>query len=395
MRFVSALPVVVAFLVPQNAQTRPTFTGLEELRLDAEQEDLSAVSRVLVNGANHFFVLQHQDFNIVGYTADGKRIFVAGRKGGGPAEFGDLSVGAAGFVHDTLWVYDQSLRRFSFVAPNGRITRTVPLPGRLHDPDRKSALGKRILLHFRPTAMLASGDIIGETRYGVASRKAPTTKQAPSTTVVQRVDRDGAIRQTLAELPADESSVGVQNDKGSLGTSVPFLVPPLRAYAPAGGDVVIVTKSSFSGPLNTITLVRISASGDTAFSRSLRLPALPVSKSSADSAISARIRSLGSPWGAELKRDLERAMRERIPVYYPTVVSVIMGADNTVWIELRRTGATTPWLILDESGNEIGVVGIAATARLARATKTHFVTIESDSSGSQSIARYRLVAARK
>ena len=110
----------------------PRATLVEELRLDAQAEDFSAVSFIYVGPDGRMAIPLRQDRQIRIYDAAGERIGAVGREGEGPGEFS--FVGRVGFIGDTLWANDRQLGRVTFFAPDGAVLRTWSPEEVLLDP---------------------------------------------------------------------------------------------------------------------------------------------------------------------------------------------------------------------------------------------------------------------
>lgn len=66
-----------------------------------------------------------------------------------------------GWVIDTLWVFDIAERRVTFVAPDGRVLRTVSLPASVTRGAAFSGTTRK-LFHFTSLAIHADGSMFGE-----------------------------------------------------------------------------------------------------------------------------------------------------------------------------------------------------------------------------------------
>src|SRR5690606_8416264 len=85
-----------------QSMSPPQVTLREDLRLDANAEDFSAVTRVSIGPRGQIAIPLYRDLHVRLYDADGRRIATVGRRGSGPGEFGSLT--ALGWIRDTLWV---------------------------------------------------------------------------------------------------------------------------------------------------------------------------------------------------------------------------------------------------------------------------------------------------
>jgi hypothetical protein len=132
---------------------------VEELRLDADIEDFSLVSRVLVGPSGELLIPLPQDGQVRFYDAQGRRTAEVGRKGSGPGEFQLL--GSIGWLADTTWVHDpRNNERITLLSSEGAVllTRSVPEPLVLNSQVGTPELSAR---SFSPSALLPDGRMVG------------------------------------------------------------------------------------------------------------------------------------------------------------------------------------------------------------------------------------------
>src|SRR5690242_2066768 len=106
--FVVAL---LAFAFSAGAQAPPRRQIIEDLRLDGATEDFPAIDRVRIGPHGQIVVWISADQNARIYDSTGRKIASFGRKGGGPGE--SRVVNAMGFKADTLWMFDNGLKRLT------------------------------------------------------------------------------------------------------------------------------------------------------------------------------------------------------------------------------------------------------------------------------------------
>ena len=96
-----------------------------DLYIDAARADLTRTTQILVGRNGDMIMRQMDDGHIRIFDAQGNP-FTFGRRGIGPNEFSNLR--EAGFVGDTLWAADISLRRITFISPSRTTIRIADYP---------------------------------------------------------------------------------------------------------------------------------------------------------------------------------------------------------------------------------------------------------------------------
>jgi hypothetical protein len=121
-----AIGMVTAALTMQRAASpRELWTVRKENRIgsvDDPDQALTAPGAVFLAPNGMVYVTQPADLNIRGFDTTGHPVRTIGRSGEGPGEFRMLL--SAGFVGDTLYVADQTLRRLSMFTADGQFVRS-------------------------------------------------------------------------------------------------------------------------------------------------------------------------------------------------------------------------------------------------------------------------------
>jgi hypothetical protein len=149
----------------------------------------------------------------------------------------------------------------------------------------------------------------------------------------------------MAKMPRDEWL--------RYGIAPPFDPVPRRAVAVDGGRVAIVGTTVAGPGAGTYRVTVLRATGDTAFTRTYPFSPLPIPRDVAQRAQQSvqALTALYGQAGALAHPELNA------PPVYPPVRSVRLGADQTVWLNLRRTADEFVWVVLDSTGNVVGSVG--------------------------------------
>jgi hypothetical protein len=393
------------------AQSSPERKLVRELRLDATAEDFPALQTFFVGSDGRTAVPIYDDQQIRFYDALGKKSGVFGRKGSGPGEFRNLTQ-RAGWVGDTLWVYDNALRRITYVSPAASLVRSEILAPKLNAAMRSGAaepLGPEAILMFQPSAISSGGVVIGPAMIGVGESSGAMKTRS----VVMATTSDGGGHVVMAPLPINEDvSVTYRPGGGeaSFTAAVPFAFAPITEYSADGSRVAFLTATQArAGSSYTVTVLNLgrvsraslesqravskAAMVDTVFSRTYAVPALPIPRGVVDSALEtlraprADGRPRFPPGIADKLRELAGA---RAPQAYPPVTGLVLGLDQTTWVLLRKTAAGTPAIALDDRGTVVAQITVPLKSRMVQATRGRVWMLESDDDGLSSIVRYAL-----
>ena len=164
---------------PQSAD--PDWQLVEDLRLDANAENLSVIPEVVVGPQGEIIVPQPQDHRVRIYDSTGTQIAAVGRRGEGPGEFEHLA-----YVHlvgDTMVVYDGEMMRATHFLRDGTPARTEPL--RFWAPDFSPERPDTSFFGFVPAGIDDQGAGLG----GAYVRTNESSEM-----VMLRVLRDGTPR---------------------------------------------------------------------------------------------------------------------------------------------------------------------------------------------------------
>jgi len=343
----------------------------EDLRLDGNAEDFSAVGWVYVGPEGHIVVPEPQDSRVRIYDSTGSLVTMVGRSGEGPREFQHLS--SVFWAADTMVVWDAQLNRGTHLLTDGTLIRTEA--GRFFGRESRASGADSTYIRFIPIAVDAEGAKIGEAYLFFATGGSSEVGGA----VFLRVPRDGepSIVATLPDLDVDMVVVG------GLGNPVPFAFGVRVGIATDGGRFLFMTADqSTLEPTYNLTLVR--PADDTVFSRSYAYPGEPIPDSAVERGLAEMVPE------NELARRFRALARERAPVVYPPT-DVTLGLDGTIWVELRRTEGGTPVHVLSASGDPIGSLLLPARSSIQQASMTHLWVTEYDPLDLVSVVRYRVM----
>jgi hypothetical protein len=80
----------------------------------------------------------------------------------------------------------------------------------------------------------------------------------------------------------------------------------------------------------------------------------------------------------------------KLPANYPPLARVMLGRDDTVWLERFSISGDREWLMLDGQGSVAGRFTVPRSIVLAVASRDQVWAIETDDDGLQHIVRYRV-----
>ncbi len=346
---------------------------VEDLRLDANAEDFSAIGWLYVGPQHEIVVPEPQDARLRIYDSTGTLVTMVGRSGEGPGEF--QHVGSVFWAADTLVVFDTQLARATYLLSDGTLARTEA--GRFFRLGLGAPGADSTFMAFIPLAADDEGARLGE----ALQRTSTGGTSEPLRPVILRVSRDGepSIVATPPRWDDERWMVAVSG----LGNPVPFAFGVRAGIAPDGSRFLFMTADqSTLDPTYNLTLVR--PTHDTVFSRSYPYPGEPIPDSAMDRGIADMVPE------NDLARRFRALARERAPVVYPPA-GVTLGLDGTIWVELRRTGRGTPVHVLSETGDPIGSLLLPAQSRIRQATMTHLWVTEYDALDLASVVRYRVI----
>ncbi len=242
----------------------------------------------------------------------------AGAKGQGPGElspfvgFGNLRVGHVG---DSLWTYDDGLRRFTLFTPTLRLARTIPLP----PPDGRSAA------RYTALALIADGQML----------VAASDPGDPRRFALRVVREDGTPVREL-QLFRTDSSV-VMRTEGSGYVPVPYRTSFKRAISPSGARIAYVSFTPGSSGRGTLRVRHESVAGRALLERAYPVQSVALTRSMIDSAVGASPPARGTSAASSATQSL---VRQHVREVADPFSAGVLGDDGVLW--LRRASVTAP-----------------------------------------------------
>ncbi len=371
----AALTWVLA-LHPLPAQSRvATLLAKRELFISPDVADLSGVSNLSVGPHGEIAIGQPEDGTVLVFSASGAKR-VLGRAGEGPGEF--RQPGPVQWVGDTLVVPDQVLGRVTEFSDHGVLlgSRRMPVdfpPATAPDGSAVRLIDAFLQRVYRDGAYLARSQWRIRTSNG---------DQGHNLHGIVKLDENGKLQRIIVK---ESDDYPCEFGKGGHSIPIPFCEPETRAFADDGTWIVFaLAVGERIGNVRARVTV-IDSAGSTVFSRELPIPARPLPRRVADSALAFRISHTSHPENVPLYRAMK--LRE----YFPPLLGLLVGRDRSVWLELDTIGGGHLWWVLDATGRHVGTLRLPGSAILQVTDRDQIWTLEEDESGLQGVARYRIV----
>jgi hypothetical protein len=376
----TCLVTFAACVTPEGKDTLPELTITRDLRIDADSANLSPIGWLAVLSDGAIAIAQRQDGAVLYFSADGTRLGAFGRSGDGPGEF--RHVGAYGLLGDTLWVGDPTAARTTLIAPDRSLAGTSRWPSSLtFDPPLAGP--SPTFFWIRPVAVLADSVILTEPMLAAGSESLVWPGGTHPGDPIVLVRSDGTFERVVAWIPEDKCVARIVFEGGSGSTDIPLCAKPQRAIAADGSRIAFAIPGDETEG-GRYRLVMVGARGDTILSRQYSHTLEPIPRHLIDSVIARRLETAKQPeW-----RDAYRSMK--LPTAFPPFARLLVGRDETIWLESYTRAGDRAWQVLDARGDLIGRVTLPRAVHLHVAEASALWGIETDSDGLEHVVRYRV-----
>jgi hypothetical protein len=339
VRFATLLLIAFVSQRPLASQQLPQKVTQEVFRFGGanapEHYAFSAIPRLIVDKGGVIYARVAPDASVLVFSESGAFVRRIGRRGEGPGEF-QLADGH-GFVGDTLWVRNWPTPRISLFTRDGSHIATTRTP---YD------LGRAFASPAGLSGFLPGGRVYVNPPLviGVDTRiKLPLLLGSRQ---MQRAD-------TVALLP---------NPRGlfiaGIGTWSydPIPASPLVAISSHGSGIATVSWDDAEqsamvvrvvAPDGTLRWERRFSVSRTIIPRSMRDSLIAVASAKARSQIEAA-RRRGQPLSGSIETLVSRGLD--LPRHFPPARQVVLGLDDSVWIEQGPGLRGGTWLVLDSTG---------------------------------------------
>jgi hypothetical protein len=399
-----------------EAQVGGTAKLVVDQRIVAANEDLTEVRAAWLLPDNSIVLSQHKDSRVVVFDSSGARKYSLARAGAGPGEFGRWSAAGGssflGGVHgDTLWFYDEMLRRFTWFR-GSRVLRTTPLSSQYSTAStelaRRPLTTASTLLGIRPGAIARDGAILGVAEFGTIFRTGDDGHGRNIRRDIARTVPGSANVLSLMPLPPDSTMVHAAVSRDSLAgryMPVPFRSEPQLAFA-QDGSVFAMTTNLVENDGPQVELKLIGADGVLRYRRRWTITPVRVTTRMIDSAITAQReyskQSVAGDARAQaavtrmrskkpgIEEELESEARRRAPRFVERRITVCLTNDGFTWVNLPANGSTRQIEMLDSAGRTLLSGQIPANTRVISGSGSLVWTLGHDADDLPVLTRYRL-----
>jgi hypothetical protein len=207
-------------------------------------------------------------------------------------------------------------------------------------------------------------------------------------TLAVRITAAGLLKGRIAVLPRNLCSISFVTPHGQGATSIPFCAAPVLTDWDGSPLVACAVTATTGAPRYQLTL--FSETGDKRFDLSLPFTPVSVTQAARDSS-EARVAKMAKDFGADWAKS---APRLTPAPNYPPVRRLLVGRDQTVWVEERSTVPGHHWRIFDSRGNAVGSVDVPDDVAIKAADRNTIWCVVTDSDGLEGVARYHLERVR-
>jgi hypothetical protein len=378
-----AIAFIAALSVRAGAQAKaPQLRAVQDLRVDQTTPTPNRSAAFTVGPSGEMLVASGQLSGAIrGFDSTGKPLSWS-------VPFGnnrDLEirwVWRMGWTGNSLWVADPGFKQIALIDGSGKVTKSLEYPSWVRPAwaDRRKF---PVFAGLEPLALYADGSWL--VRPSNERSLVSTPEYDNSYSYLVRMSEGGSIEKVIARIRRG----GVPPDPRVRSTSqaiFPAFGLPVWDASTDGSRVVVVSTALTGADSATYRVTAIGARGDTVFSKQFPFVPVAMSKQSIDSVRMRYTRSLGDRASDAVREE----MMKRLPWAYRPIEGVLMGRDQTVWIELRSTAPEHLWLVLDTKGEAIGSVRLPSefVARVAERGRVWGFDREADRV--TALVRYRI-----
>ncbi|MEP6835769.1 MAG: hypothetical protein ABJB74_20445 [Gemmatimonas sp.] len=345
-----------------------------DFRINGATEELSKIQGILPQKTGDVVVLLEDGMFGRLYSDKGvlRKKFL--RSGSGPGEARSAFV--AGMIADTIWIYDDELRRYTLLKIDGTLLRSWPESPLSAWQDGSAE--RRLQLYARPVALLPKHVAIMQ--IGAASRL--TASGEVTTHPIVRTTWESVAGGVidLQRYVARPMELRTPNST-SYGWPQLFDPAPDFGVSPDGAHVVI-TDMKTPGREPFVYVTHVSIKGDTVLRAKVPFVPDPVTPGTIDSVVRAVTRR--RPEVAKLYR----AALFLAP-HWPPVLKVLVANDGTTWLQMHSTNERKRWTVVSPTGVVTMTVEVPKNVRLWRIDRGIWGT-ELDNDDVPSVVRYRI-----
>ena len=365
-----------------GAQAPRAFAAIRDLHIDAATADFSQAGTLLVSRSGAIIVIDDKDNIFRTFDGSGSTGTI-GRVGEGPGEFRNLR--NAGWIGDSLWTIDPSLKRISIFGPDRKFVRSFPEPSTIVPPNAAADSSEKVSEVY-VQAVLSDGSLRAIAGLRPTHRPSWAADIDSGYTLYVQISPTGILQRRIAVAPPNRCLVNFTMRGGSGGTHIPFCAE--RVSTDWNGSELVASADADSTSVNRpgYRVTVLAENGTVRFSRIYPLAPVPVSPAARDSSLAARTKAL-----ARFGPAFIQAMPKVVPARnWPPVRRILVGRDATVWVEERVASPGHLWRILDFKGTVLGTLALPENIALRAADLHAAWGYETDADGLQGLVRYHL-----
>jgi hypothetical protein len=386
-RAIAITPLTLAAAVALGAQVPPLMQATRDLTIDGKEAKLDRDTRVTVSASGTIAIANIMAAQLILVDRDMRRIQVMGHAGDKP---GDIStVQRLGWIGDSLWVVDASLRRVTVFAPDRSVARVAPFPLSAEGPPGTAVVNYGSG-HMAPiiVAVYPGGDLLldeislnGMLGHGMH---------------LLRESNGGEYRASMGVHTPPEGECQLPKDGFRFTVTRPFCRAPPPALAQNGRFIANVAFPPGNADSAQYVVTNVNARGDTIYHRSYPFSALPVTARELDSAVAHGVeqvnglRALEAVSDADVQSYTERVRSSASHIHAPILAPVLVGNDGTVWLELFTADSVRHWVELDPAGTPASTFTVPLNVHLLQAQHGTAWGQERLADSTVNIVRYRI-----
>jgi len=383
-----SLLVTTAFIAVVSARggaqaKTPQLRAVQDLRVDQTTPTPNRAAALAVGPSGELLIASGQPSGTIrGFDSTGKPLSWSVPFGNN-RDLEIRSVWRMGWVGNSLWVADPGFTQIALIDRAGKVTKSLEYPSWVRPAwaDRRKF---PVFVGLAPLAIYADGSWL--VRPAKERSLVSTPEYDNSYSYLLRISESGSIEKLIARVPRGGALPDPSVRNASQATFPAFAPLTVWDASTDGSRVVIVSTALTGADSAAYRVTAIGARGDTVFSTLFPFVPMPMSKQSIDSVRMRYNRSIGDR-SSDVVR--EEAVK-RLPWAYPPVEGLVVGRDQTVWIELRSTAPEHVWLVLDAKGETIGTVRLPKEFVARVAERGRVWGFDRDADRVTALVRYRI-----
>jgi hypothetical protein len=358
------------------------FTLAREQSLGSSNENdyFKSPSAVVVRPDGTTYIADGALKKFLVYDSTGKFLKAIGRPGKGPGEYNMIA--RAGLSGDTLWAYDPSTSRITFLTANGQAS-TLELP--------KERGGGPARIDWR----LADGSYIQTAQpdlSGIAQLAAHP--EAPSNTAIVRVHPGGDKEDTLSRVACKPSLILIAmagTDIASIDVfRTPFADCDLSTVNQDGKAAYVITGNTpRTIDSSTIVVTQLDGQGMKKWEQRIPYKPRPIPQAFLDSVARA---NATNPDTKKFDQKQGSLLRKALSyhTFFAPVSAAVAGIDGTLFLAREIGDPSTTWVVISPHGKITGSFSLPGDSKVLSGDATRIWVAEVDESDAVRVNRYRL-----